>query len=276
LVKAGFAVISMEYALLFGVNQIDPDGKGIEHTEGTEFLSYLLDPQVEVTFFDMMDDVHTLLDSLHDVYFPRWGLTATKVGLGGYSAGGHVSSLYAYKYNDAKLKVGFLVSMAGPVYFLDDCYLRVYAKIMERPIMAGMLSEFAGTLASVFGSEVPVDMTTQEGYDLAVELIHSVQPVDYITADTVPTVLSYGGYDETDNVYDEDFYTNDPINFEAPSDSLIPVSVFDKICELLDQNGVVHFAHLWPTKSHVHVADDDDATQWMAECAKVLADIYLR
>ena len=275
LVKQGYAVVSMEYALLFGLNQIDSAEKGVEHWTTDEMLAQLLNPQIVVTFEDMMDDVRTLLNCLHDVYFPRWGLTATKVGFGGYSAGGHLSSLYAYKYNDAKLKAAFLVSIAGPVHFLDESYLRVYAKIMERPIMAGMLTTFAETLGLIFDSE-PVDMSTPEGYELAVQLIHTVQPVDYITADSIPTVLSYGGYDETDNVYDEDFYTSDPINFEAPSDSLIPVSVFRTICALLEQNGVVHFAHLWPTKSHVHTADDEDSCRWMAECAKVLGDIYLR
>ncbi len=274
--RAGFVVISMEYALLCGLNQLPNTYKGISRDEQGDLLSQLVDPETPVCISDMMDDVRTCLTALSATYLPEWGLNATKVGLCGYSAGGHLASLYAYKYNDAPLKAGFLLSLVGPVSLIDPGYLKVLDKLIDSVIYSALLPAVANTLAYAVGSEEPLDVTTEEGYAGLMAAIPQWQPVDYITSDSVPSILCYAGWDGTDNVYDEDFYTRDPLSFEAPSDTLVPVSVYDTYLAKLQECGVVHTAKLWQDHTHVSAGTSTETMRWMAERAKAYANLYLR
>ena len=271
--KAGFVVISMEYALLCGLNQLPQYEKGLFPNDSNVLMEQLIDPEIPVCVSDIMNDVRTLLGSLQNHYFPAWGLTATKVGIGGYSAGGHLSSLYAYKYNDAPLKAGFLMSLVGPVSLLEPGYLRVLEKLTKP-----LLPKCANTLAYVLESPVPLDVTTEEGYQATMEYIHKVQPVDYITPNSLPTILCYAGWDGSDRDYSEELdprAKKDPLNFEEASDSLVPVSVYNTIVAKLQQNNVVFTGKLWQDKTHTTAGTSTDTCKWMALNAKAYAKIYL-
>ena len=118
----------------------------------------------EVTFVDMLRDID-LLDSHLATFLPEaFGVKAKKIAIGGESAGGHLSSLYAYDGANPEL-LGLGLAHRLPIGFELNI---VGATDLTAPRIADAMR--------VFG-DVP--------------LLKRFSPVNMITSKTPPTLLCY-------------------------------------------------------------------------------------
>ena len=66
----------------------------------------------------MLDDIEAAFAHLAQ-YAETYQIDTAKVGIGGYSSGGHLALLYAYTRTDSPLPIRFVISEAGPTNFID-------------------------------------------------------------------------------------------------------------------------------------------------------------
>lgn len=125
----------------------------------------------------IMDEIDAALIALCDFASER-GITVTKAATAGYSAGAHLSLLYAYSRADsAPLEIVFASGMGGPADFDTEIWGDVSLTIAHR--LAG------------------VTLTKEElSSDYAREVLASVSPVTFITQNSPPSLFMYGGKDE--------------------------------------------------------------------------------
>ena len=283
LAKAGNVVISMEYALWFGFNQREEAEKGVYSWKGAnvlEIIGSIIDCKTPVSIGDQQADITACLTYLRDTYLPELGLTATTIGIGGYSAGAHLTSLYAYANRDnAPLKLGFLMNMAGPVYMLNETYM-YWAELLtgrskENPeeaqdildLVQPVLTESAKALAALLGVSKPIDVTTEEGYQAAIDGTAKVQPIDYVKSTSLPTILCYAKSHDANFDFLETLFSGD-------YDDFIPVSVYRAIEKKLTDLGVVHSHALFEDLTHLTIETNPTSCKWMATHVAAYASLY--
>jgi len=282
--STGMVVISMEYGLWFGLNQqgdATPLGVyGWESMGVMKILDTVLSNEHPVSVNDMMDDITTCLTFLRDEYLPTTlGLTVSSIGIGGYSAGGHLSSLYAYKHAaDSPIPLAFLMDLVGPVKLLDENYMRLLdmltghlendngdsADLME--LITPLLSDLAAPLAGILGEEEPIDISTEEGYRHALESISAFQPIDFLTDKSLPTIICYARQHDDIPVAEA--------LFECEFDDFIPITVYQSISTKLDEVGIVHEDKLFDDLTHNSIGKDQASCKWMAANVAAFASLY--
>lgn len=126
----------------------------------------------------VMDEIDAAIVKLCGFAAER-GITVNKIGTAGYSAGAHLSLLYAYSRADtAPVEIAFASGMGAPA----DLDSRIWG---SRSIT--IVKRLSG-----------ITLTEEELYgEYAKELTGALSPVSYITADSPPTLFMYGGKDET-------------------------------------------------------------------------------
>lgn len=285
LAATGTVVITMEYALWFGFNQREEAVKGVYSWENVGVMNVLnavLRNETPVSVADQQHDITLCLTYLRDTYLPSLGLTATNIGIGGYSAGAHLSSLYAYQQADkSPIPLAFLLNLAGPVYLLNETYL-YWAELLtgragEDPeeaedlllLARPLLQEMAGPLAAILGEETPIDASTEEGYQRAMEGTERVQPYTYVNENSLPTIMCYA------KTHDESFDFLAPL-FAAEYDDFIPIGVYTEMEQKLTDLGVVHSATVFDELSHISVAQTQASCKWMAAHVRAYADMYCK
>ena len=124
----------------------------------------------------VLDEIDTAIAALRDMSAER-GITLTAAAIAGYSAGGHLAMLYAYQRADtAPLPIRFVATLAGPA----DISHAVWGDSAYR------IAEW------LTGTEItPADVDSDKADALAAR----ISPTQYITADSVPTLMAYGERD---------------------------------------------------------------------------------
>ena len=289
LASTGMVVVSMEYALWFGFNQTEASPLGVYNWMGMgktnmEAIFNIFDLVVKnthpVSVADQQADVTACLTFLRDSYLPALGLTAANIGIGGYSAGGHLSSLYAYKNaQNSPIPIAYLMDLVGPVKLLDENYLRLLdmltGNLEDAPqedvqdvldLLTPLLKDMAAPLAGILGEEEPVDISTKEGYTHALSSIEGLQPISYLTSASVPTIICYAR--RHDDV---------PIAealFECEFDDFIPITVYQSISAKLDEVGIVHADKLFENATHNTIGKNQDSCKWMAANISAFCSLY--
>ena len=283
LASTGMVVVSMEYALWFGLNQMESTPLGVYKWESVGFMKILdivLKNEHPVSVNDQQADITACLTFLRDSYLPSLGLTATNIGIGGYSAGGHLSSLYAYKNaSQSPIPIAYLMDLVGPVKLLDENYLRLLdmltGPLEDAPaedvqevldIFTPLLEDLAGPLASILGEEEPVNIATEEGYQHALEAIKAFQPIDYLDENSVPTIICYAR--QHDDI---------PIAealFECEFDDFIPITIYTSILRKLGEVHNVCNCKLFENATHNTIGKNQDSCKWMAANVSAFASIY--
>lgn len=297
--STGMVVVSMEYGLWFGLNQMQGTDKGVYGWESfglTNILDTVLRNEHPVSVKDMMADVTACITFLRDTYLPSLGLTATKIGIGGYSAGGHLSSLYAYKYAEqSPIELAYLMDLVGPVKLLDETYLRILNRFLGRtPVADGeeedeaatnlkrmirpLLSDLAPALAGILGETVtvaegethPYDISTEQGYQNAMAAIPNYQSIDYLTSSSVPTIICYAGSHDDIPIAEALF------GADTVFDDFIPKTIYDAISSKLDEVGIVHSDIFYDNLTHNNIGKDSASTKWMAAHVRAYAELYCK
>ncbi len=149
------------------------------------------------TVFSVMDEISAALGALKDFAATR-GVAVEKAGISGYSAGAHLSLLYAYSCAEsAPLKIAFVSSMAGP------------ADISPKSWGEDMTKRIGTLLTGITLTDEMIDSGEANG------ILASISPTSYVTENAPPTALIHGARDTT-----------------------VPIANAEALTEALEENGV--------------------------------------
>lgn len=139
-----------------------------------------------VGFDDILDDVSSALAAIKKAG-AAYGVAFNRVLLTGISAGGHISLLYAYTRNAAApIKPVCVVELCGPTNFEDGFY---YSD--ENSVNRAVGPAYFRNIISN-GVKHAVD---PDDLGSAASALRRYSPVNYVKADTVPTVFGHGAQD---------------------------------------------------------------------------------
>ncbi len=160
----------------------------------------------KVTALTMCDEIDMAIDRIK--YFSEEKeLNITKLAVSGYSAGAHLSMLYGFSRADkSSIELVFTANQVGPSDF--------HAEVWGSTGLASMLS----------GIEITEEMNAN-GKDE--EVINLVSPTAYVTKDTVPSILAYGG-----------------------TDMIVPSGNAERIKSAFESAGAPHTYILYPLSNH--------------------------
>lgn len=134
-----------------------------------------------VNAFDMLDDIQASLAKAKEVA-AGYGLELNKVLLTGYSAGAHLSMLYAYSRADVSpIKPVCVFEQSGPVDLTNPKLLQ---STLGTETMYDCISWLSGT-----------KVTDERSLIENSEAILAVSPIKYVNSNCVPTVICHGKRD---------------------------------------------------------------------------------
>ena len=173
-------------------------------------MNYRKFPQ-GATYKEMIEDIGAALSALKEKSAAD-GITVSRVALYGDSAGGHLSLLYAYKYAElSPIPIAFCVGRVAPTDFYDYGLFYGAGKLVT-PLV---LSQLTGAMIT------PISM------EACRPEIAAASPITFVTEDTLPTILAYGG-----------------------KDTLVPLSSGVALRELLEVAGVDYAYFEYPNSGH--------------------------
>lgn len=180
----------------------------------------------DVTMEDILDDIGAALTKIKAIGEEN-GMNINKVILGGNSAGGHLSMLYAYgrKYT-APITPVAVADYCGPTDMLDKNFLD--SELGEDNIC--MLMSWA------IGKTVTKDTI----YNFEDEL-KAISPLYYVDKNTVPTIINHG-----------------------KKDTIVPFSNAESLKAAFDENGVTYVFNPFPNSGH-GLSDDKDCDDFATE-----------
>ena len=131
----------------------------------------------EVTIKTMLDEIAACTAALKK-QLEKEGYRVSGMAIGGTSAGGHLSMLYAYsRGKESAIPIAFVFEKVGPVSVTKDFW--------DEKTAAALIGYGAGVQVD------PKKLDTPE----VIEAANSLSPLHFIKDDTPPTILAYGGRD---------------------------------------------------------------------------------
>lgn len=176
----------------------------------------LKDGCYDVDFNSIMDDIHYAMKKTVEICREE-GYELEKAVLEGESAGAHIALMYAYKFADkSPVKISLVYSDCGPTDMNDDNYFKPPIEITRKDML--MLKGL------LIGKELTYE-SMKEAEN--VEKLKTVSPINYVTNETVPTILNSCG-----------------------KDVLVPVSNGVTLEKLLAENGIDHYFDIFDNSKH--------------------------
>ncbi len=170
----------------------------------------------EVTLYTMLDEITECIGAIRG-YLGEHGYKASKIALGGFSAGGHLALLYSYsRAEESPIPIAFVFEKVGP----SDLSEKAFGPEMSAGIVSG------GTGHRIAASDL--------GLPESQRLVASLSPVSFITTNSVPTIFAYGGKDDLVKGYHR-----------------------KALAEALEANGIAHIAVDFPNSHHGMWSDPD-------------------
>lgn len=217
---------------------------------------------------DMMKDIDAMLAHAKKL-LSELGVKATSCGIGGNSAGGHLSALYAYRYgNKAPLRTAFEVDVVGPVD------LMIYKPVIDSYIqLAGSFSVFSSfqvsglSFSKIFGSMAGMKTVTEADLPKLWEKMNELSPVNYVTKNSCPTILVYGLREHK---------LTDMMPADVKGDGMVPISCYDELTEKLKANGVPYSGKVYEGYSHGDLPWKAPANDWIKSEIHKYADTYIK
>ena len=183
-----------------------------------------------IIWSDLLDDITSSLNAIKSLASEH-DFNLTTMALTGGSAGAHLSLLYAYRVADkAPIRPVSVISLSGPTDFNDPNYFDLgeeIVKMCERVTGVSML-----------------DGITEDEK----EKLKGPSPVDYVTANTVPTGLAH-----------------------SLVDNIIPYSNAEMLKKKLDDFGVKNDLVVYPTGGHGLNPDPESAEELNRKRAEYIA-----
>lgn len=175
----------------------------------TATMSYTLftnDSFGKVTALTMCDEIGKAIEKIKN-FTDEKNLNITKLAVSGYSAGAHLSMLYGFsRADESAIELVFTANQVGP----SDFHAEVWGS--------------TGLASSLSGIEITDEMI-ENGE--AEKVINLVSPTAYVTKDTVPSILAYGG-----------------------TDMIVPSGNAERIKAAFENAGATHSYILYPISNH--------------------------
>lgn len=167
-----------------------------------------------IDILDILDDIEAALFAIK-AKGAEIGVDINKVLLTGDSAGGHLSLLYAYaRKNTSPVTPVAVISNSGPTDLYDDNFYHNNA-LGDETVICDLMSKACGQRFSYAERES------------AKSALYSVSPINYVSADCVPTVINHGN-----------------------SDTIVPFSNAQALDALLTMYGVEHVLNVYEGADH--------------------------
>lgn len=197
----------------------------------TASMNYTLaDGSKENNIYKMVDEIQACVAALKEELTNR-GYKVTKMAIGGTSAGGHLSSLYAYsRAESSALPVVLVINKVGPSDMHPDTW---------EPVMDPLTVSYVVSL--MVGREVTSDQIQKGEVE---ELINSVSPAYFVNSNSCASVLAYGA-----------------------NDQIVPRHHYEKLVAALEEAGVDYTFILYPNSDH-GLAGDKDKTEELISTVK--------
>ena len=177
----------------------------------------------------LMNDIDRALAKIKAMGAEK-GINVNKVMFMGFSAGAHMSLLYAYsKADTAPIKPVAVVSCAGPTDFTDESFY-VNNSIGDAETMATLFS-WAGGKSFTYADRANAEVRSS---------LEAISPLNYVSANSVPTIINHGD-----------------------KDTIVPYSNAVNLDAKLTEYGVPH--HFNTYKHDDHGLGNDKATDKIAE-----------
>lgn len=140
---------------------------------------------------DIIDDITLALNKLKEFSNDK-NLNINKIALCGYSAGAHLSMLYAYKYREkSPFEISFIAAKAGPaLMYRYDYWTPSIA--YTAGVLGGGLKSYSFAHDSDGRKLSKAEMVRKPE---AVEALKRLSPSEYLSSDCPPTLLCYGKKD---------------------------------------------------------------------------------
>ena len=133
----------------------------------------------KATYIEMLEDIHAALGFIKQKA-EEVGYSIKTCGLIGFSAGAHLSLLYAYKnYTVSPISIAYVTSLAGPTDLTDPNFCDAEWKV-----------QCGGALIGADG------ITLENWQDYKAELLKA-SPVSYVDQNVPKTLLCHGTADKT-------------------------------------------------------------------------------
>lgn len=193
----------------------------------------------DVDILDILDDIDAALAKIK-AKGNEVGVNINKVLLTGDSAGAHLSLLYAYaRKSTAPIAPVAVISNSGPTNLYDDNFYHNNA-LGDEAVISDLMSKACG------------QRFTYETKESAKEALYRVSPIDYVSADCVPTVINHGS-----------------------ADSIVPFSNAQTLDALLTEYGVEHALNVYQGADH-DLGKDDAAKERADELLFGYIDRFLK
>lgn len=192
-----------------------------------------------VNILDILDDIEAALGVIK-AKGAEVGVNIDRVLLTGDSAGGHLSLLYAYaRKNESPVTPVAVISNSGPTDLYDDNFYHNNA-LGDEAVISDLMSKACG------------QRFTYAERESAKAALYSVSPINYVSADCVPTVLNHGN-----------------------SDTIVPFSNAQTLDALLTQYGVEHVLNVYEGADH-DLGNDEAAKDRADELLYGYIDRFLK
>ena len=183
--------------------------------------SLISDNHPEITIKTMLDEITACTAALKK-QLESEGYHVSGMAIGGTSAGGHLSLLYAYsRASESAIPLAFVFEKVGPVAFSKEVWGTNYA--------AAMLSLGTGKKFTTKQLDTPE----------AVKAANSLSPLHFISSKSVPTIFAYGG-----------------------RDTLVKPVHRDELVKALEENHVPNIRIDFPNSDHIMWNDPDCTEQF--------------
>lgn len=149
----------------------------------TASINYRFAGEDKADIYDIINDITTSLKHIKSMA-GGYGVNITKLILCGNSAGGQLALLYSYKYSNISpiTPVGTFVTASVPDLTADAFYKNNI--LGDEEYMCSLISKVCG---------VTLTAKTRASYN---SLLRELSPVNFVTKDTVPTIIMHGTNDK--------------------------------------------------------------------------------
>lgn len=192
----------------------------------TASMNYTLQTEENgVSALDMLDEVTLAIEKIKD-FSDKKGLNITKLCTSGYSAGAHLSALYAYsRASESPIEIVMTANRVAPSDFHPESWDPQYGE---------------GSALNLASSLSGIQITDAMIADGSVEaVIKSVSPAMHVNSASVPTVCGFGGKDTT-----------------------VPAGNAASMKKALEESGIDYTYVLYPNSSHMLFEDFKEAQQY--------------
>jgi len=157
----------------------------------------------------VLDEISLAIEEIKS-FSDEKGLNITKLATSGYSAGAHLSMLYSYsRPEESAIELAFAANKVGPSDFTTEAW-----------------GEAGPRIAKMLAGAALTEQYMNEGKEK--ELIELVSPVYYVNENSIPSLMAYGGKDQT-----------------------VPVGNADSVKNAFEQTGAAYDFILFPLSDHI-------------------------